>query len=109
MQAFTADELYSGDKVDLAPEIVLLVNDYRCSVSYRMDGPVYEDRPHHPMKSGSHRLNGILLATGPRITKAQTRDAQLQDVAPPREAAGIARADAQWGECEYGPRTDSGT
>ena len=34
------------------------------------------------MKSGSHRLNGILLATGPRIMAGRILGAQLQDIAP---------------------------
>jgi predicted AlkP superfamily phosphohydrolase/phosphomutase len=82
VQVFMADELYSGEKTSLAPEVLFVVDDFRCSVSYRLEGPVYADRPHHPMKSGTHRLDGILIATGPRIMGGQIEGAQLQDIAP---------------------------
>lgn len=82
MQVFVAQELYRGDKAELAPEVLLLVEDGRSSVSYRMGQPIYDDRPHHPMKSGSHRLDGILLATGPRVAAVSVDGAKLQDIAP---------------------------
>jgi predicted AlkP superfamily phosphohydrolase/phosphomutase len=82
MQVFLSQELYSGEKAELAPEVLALVDEYRSSVTYRLEGPVYDERPHHPMKSGSHRLNGILLATGPRIMAGPIEGAQLQDIAP---------------------------
>jgi predicted AlkP superfamily phosphohydrolase/phosphomutase len=82
MQVFLSEELYSGEKATLAPEVLALVDNYRSSVTYRLEGPIFDDRPHHPMKSGSHRLNGILLATGPRIMAGRIEGAQLQDIAP---------------------------
>jgi hypothetical protein len=75
-------DLYTGEKAGLAPELLLLIEDGRCSVSYHMDQPIYEDRPHHPMKSGSHRMEGILMATGARIANAQVEGASLLDIAP---------------------------
>jgi len=82
MQVFLSEDLYWGERAALAPEVLALVDNYRSSVTYRLEGPVYDDRPHHPMKSGSHRLNGILLATGPRIMAGRIEGAQLQDIAP---------------------------
>jgi predicted AlkP superfamily phosphohydrolase/phosphomutase len=82
IQLYRSDEIYQGEKAVLAPELTLSVNNYRCSVSYRFAQPIYADRPHHPMKSGNHRRNGILLATGPAVAAGQIRDALLQDIAP---------------------------
>ncbi len=48
-----------------------------------MQDPIFDPRPHHPMKSGSHRMNGVLFASGPRIAPGQQAEgAQLQDIAP---------------------------
>lgn len=82
IKVFMADELYSGDKISLSPDVFVVVNDFLCSISYRFEEPVYADRPHHPMKTGTHRLNGILIATGPEVMSGQINDAQLQDIAP---------------------------
>jgi predicted AlkP superfamily phosphohydrolase/phosphomutase len=82
IEVFLASELYWGEKAPLAPELVLVVDDYRCSVSHRFGEPIYDDVPHHPMKSGTHRLEGILIAHGPRVRPGRFRGGQLQDVAP---------------------------
>jgi len=82
MQVFMSKDLYIGEKAELAPEVLLLIEAGRCSVSYHMDQPIFEDRPHHPMKSGSHRMEGILMATGARIANAQVKGASLLDIAP---------------------------
>ena len=82
MQVYLGRELYSGDKICLAPEIMLVVENHRCSVSYRLDQPIYADRPHHPMKSGTHRMDGILIATGPKIRRGRLQGARLHDIAP---------------------------
>jgi predicted AlkP superfamily phosphohydrolase/phosphomutase len=82
IQLYRAEDIYRGEKASLAPELTLGVNNYRCSVSYRFEEPIYADRQHHPMKSGTHRRNGILLATGPTIMAGQIGDVLLQDIAP---------------------------
>lgn len=82
VEAFLTSELYSGDKAALAPELVLVVDDYRCSVSHRFGEPVYADVAHHPMKSGTHRLDGILIAGGPRVRPGRFAGGRLQDIAP---------------------------
>jgi predicted AlkP superfamily phosphohydrolase/phosphomutase len=82
ISVYSARELYSGEKVDLAPELLLNVEDGACSVSYRFEHPIYADRRHHPMKSGTHRLNGILLAAGSKVKPGVVEGASLQDIAP---------------------------
>lgn len=82
IQAFTSDELYRGEKAELAPDILFVVDNFRCSVSYHFEEPVYAERFHHPLKFGMHRLDGILIATGPQIMAGHYDTAQLQDIAP---------------------------
>ncbi|MDQ4077544.1 MAG: alkaline phosphatase family protein [Chloroflexota bacterium] len=82
IQLFTGEELYHGEKAKLAPDILLIVDNLRCSVSPRLEGPVYADRPHHPLKSGTHRMDGILIAAGPQISRGEIQVADLQDIAP---------------------------
>jgi len=82
VEVFMADELYAGDKVALAPEMLFVVDNFRCSVSPRFEEPIYDERRHHSMKSGTHRLNGVLIGEGPRILSGRIEGAQLQDIAP---------------------------
>jgi predicted AlkP superfamily phosphohydrolase/phosphomutase len=81
-QTFSANELYWGDKAALSPELLFVVDGFRCSVSHRFAEPVYADRLHHPMKSGTHRMNGVVMAVGPDVLNVPIVGAQLQDIAP---------------------------
>jgi predicted AlkP superfamily phosphohydrolase/phosphomutase len=82
LEVYRSGEIYFGEKAHLAPEIILIVNEGECSVSYRIEPPVYADRPHHPMKSGTHRMNGIFIAAGPQVSGKPVEGANLQDLAP---------------------------
>lgn len=82
MQVYLSWDLYHGPRSELSPEVLLLVEDGRSSVSYRMEPEIYAQRLHHPMKSGAHRLDGILMGTGPHIAAGEIEGAQLQDIVP---------------------------
>lgn len=87
-QVWLKEELYSGPRLDAAPDLVVEWNDYAYVSSrgsnYR--GPM-ADEVHcyyrNLVQSGSHRSDGILLATGPYLKVGQTvSSAHLQDIAP---------------------------
>lgn len=82
LDVYRSQEIYSGEKAHLAPEVVLIVNEGECSVSYRIEPPIYADRPHHPMKSGTHRMDGIFIIAGPWVSGEPVEGANLQDLAP---------------------------
>jgi predicted AlkP superfamily phosphohydrolase/phosphomutase len=82
IQIFLTKDLYSGDKAYLAPEIFISVDGFQCSVSTNLKGLIYTRHNFNPMKNGTHRMKGILIASGPKIIKGKVEGAQLQDVAP---------------------------
>jgi predicted AlkP superfamily phosphohydrolase/phosphomutase len=82
LEVYRSGEIYFGEKAHLAPEVILIVNEGECSVSYRIEAPVYADRLHHPMKSGTHRMEGIFIAAGPGVSGDPVKGANLQDLAP---------------------------
>jgi predicted AlkP superfamily phosphohydrolase/phosphomutase len=83
IEVFLPQDLYHGRYAELAPELLFTVNDFKASVSYRFGRAIYEDRPHLPMKTGTHRREGIFLVSGPKIQPtAKIAPLDLLDIAP---------------------------
>jgi predicted AlkP superfamily phosphohydrolase/phosphomutase len=79
-KVYTRDQVYKGDKLDAAPELLIVPRD---------DINIKTDPFSHSLvsKSGNfpkanHGPNGIFLATGPDIRRSGTLDVSLEDVAP---------------------------
>jgi len=82
-QIYEPRKLYSGEKVNLLPDIIFTINNWRCVIiEDSFDRPLFEERPFSTRHTGSHRLNGIFLAYGPGIKKGQRVDAKIYDIAP---------------------------
>ena len=80
---YERDELYHGPHADLAPDLTVVLTDWR----YRTIGlhDFTTNRVIAPAfgPTGDHRLEGILIATGPSIRPgAEPTEASLLDVAP---------------------------
>jgi predicted AlkP superfamily phosphohydrolase/phosphomutase len=80
---YERDELYHGPHVGLAPDLTVVLTDWR----YRTIGlhDFTTNRVIAPAfgPTGDHRLEGILIATGPSIRPgAEPTEASLLDVAP---------------------------
>lgn len=75
------DELYHGDYAWVAPDLVPVLDDYRC---YVHDGilrkTLVEDRSEDP--HGAHHAGGIFMAYGPNIGIGGVENARIIDVAP---------------------------
>jgi len=83
VQIYEPRKLYSGEKVNLLPDIIFTINNWRCVIiEDSFDRPLFEEKPFSTRHTGSHRLNGIFLAYGPRIKKGQGIDAKIYDIAP---------------------------
>jgi len=84
VQIYEPKKLYSGDKVELLPDIIFTINNWRCVIiEDNFDRPLFEERPFSTRHTGSHRLNGIFLAYGPGIKKGQKIEgAKIYDIAP---------------------------
>ena len=78
---YEPENIYKGDKVHLAPNIIPAINDYRCLVLENFDNPLFEERPYSNRHSGFHRLNGIIIAYGKDMKKGyKIENAKIYDI-----------------------------
>ena len=82
--AFPSKSIYQGVYSRLAPEVLFQVKESQISVSYRFSDSIYDDRQHLPMKTGTHRLEGIFIGSGPKFKLNKSLESQLSvlDVTP---------------------------
>lgn len=83
-ECFRREDLYQGEKVIEAPDIICVLQEGYISGS-GLSGRIIEDIPEFYLKiaSGTHRSKGIFIAHGPDILKGMTCDqAHIMDVAP---------------------------
>jgi predicted AlkP superfamily phosphohydrolase/phosphomutase len=66
-----------------APDIIIGINDWRCGViKDQFTEPIFERKSLSSRHTGSHRSNGILIATGPDVSNCRLNKAGLCDIAP---------------------------
>jgi predicted AlkP superfamily phosphohydrolase/phosphomutase len=76
-------KVYSGDKVNLAPDILFTINDWECVVIKSFADYVFTDSPYSNRHTGSHRMHGIFVSYGPDIRKGGVvEDIRIYDIAP---------------------------
>ena len=84
---FRREDIFWGPNLDKAPDLVLIMRDlsYNTHMGFEFSqtqGGVIS----HPksQETGSHRLDGVLIAAGPHIRRAnaEIRSASLQDISP---------------------------
>jgi predicted AlkP superfamily phosphohydrolase/phosphomutase len=83
-QVYEAEELYHGPHAHLAPDLTVVLGDWR----YRTIG-LHDFTTNHLISpafgpTGDHRMNGVFIASGPAIRPGATLadDADLLDIAP---------------------------
>jgi predicted AlkP superfamily phosphohydrolase/phosphomutase len=88
-KVYRREELYHGNRLDQAPDLVVQWADYAYwgRGFYGPQQPVFEKQQRFDFSaqplSGSHRPDGILIAQGPHIRSgARIKGAQLIDIAP---------------------------
>jgi predicted AlkP superfamily phosphohydrolase/phosphomutase len=83
LEAYLREELYHGERLETAPDLILVTQDY-----YKGGSGVEELVSEVPLDilsklSGVHRMDGIILAQGPHIRRNVTVEgARIIDVAP---------------------------
>lgn len=84
VQVYEPKKLYSGEKVNLLPDIIFTMNNWRCVIiEDTFDRPLFEEKPFSTRHTGSHRLNGIFLAYGKGVRKGyKIENAKIYDIAP---------------------------
>jgi predicted AlkP superfamily phosphohydrolase/phosphomutase len=88
-KVYRREELYHGDRLDQAPDLIVQWTDYAYwgRGFYGPQQPVFEKQQRFDFSaqplSGSHRPDGILIARGPHIRSGARIDgARLIDIAP---------------------------
>ncbi len=83
LEAYRREEIYHGERIEMAPDIILVTQDY-----YKGGSSIDELVSEVPLDvlqklSGVHRMDGIILAQGPHIRKnAILEGASIIDMAP---------------------------
>ncbi|NQU07486.1 MAG: alkaline phosphatase family protein, partial [Candidatus Abyssubacteria bacterium] len=76
------EEVYSGDHVSEAPDIIFMVDSGAC-IADNMPSKVLFEKPNRIHGTGFHRLEGMLIASGKGIRKNKTiSGARIIDMAP---------------------------
>lgn len=76
------EELFAGPHIEHAPDVVFMLEGNDCTCDLRIEGPLFE-KPFWHTGTGTHRLDGIFIAHGPRINKGlRLEKAEIIDVAP---------------------------
>lgn len=82
-EIYRADDLFSGPYTHLAPDLIFEPRDWRNQVYGVLDFALNRWLQPTPDRTGTHRMNGILLMHGPGIRPgALVEGAALWDVAP---------------------------
>ena len=78
VKAYRREELYHGEYLEFAPDIVIQVDDNVTAISAK----VWRGEEFAKWYGGSHRLNGTFIAWGPDIKESIEIEAKIYDVAP---------------------------
>jgi len=83
VQIHLRHELYSGQHVELAPDIAFEIDDFECDVDSGLNDNFYQYPPTSASFSGTHKKEGIFIAYGPDIKKGcEINGAKIYDIAP---------------------------
>lgn len=82
VDVYRKEDLYSGDKLELLPDLIVSINDWSFSIAEDLHSPLLKLRPWSPRHTGAHRLDGIFLLYGPGVKRNANLITSIYDVAP---------------------------
>lgn len=82
VDVFLPENIYSGPKTHLAPDIFFMINDHRTSFELELDEAPFKPFPSLDLRSGGHAAEGVFLATGSIVENVVIENISLLDVAP---------------------------
>ncbi|MDH5199472.1 MAG: alkaline phosphatase family protein [Candidatus Bathyarchaeota archaeon] len=84
VEAYRAEDIYSGPHVEEAPDIVFLLDGGRCEVDAKVgEGRIFAKGAPFTGWKGTHTMNGVFIARGPGIKPGHRLEkATILDVAP---------------------------
>lgn len=77
-RVFTREEAFPGAHTDRAPDLTLMLQDYSFLSVLRADAPLKERK----VPYATHHPDGVFVAAGPGIAKAEPKPLRIADVAP---------------------------
>jgi len=81
VKMYQPEDIYWGEHTHLAPDLFIVLDDFKYSVEFRLSDRLFLDRPSNPNRTGSHRLEGIIMVQGPMISKTKIEGAHIYDIA----------------------------
>jgi predicted AlkP superfamily phosphohydrolase/phosphomutase len=84
IEVFKREDLYHGRYLAQAPDLVYVINNFRCISLHSFHGdPVFQVKQLREDYSGTHRFEGIFIAKGPSIKRGhRLQRAEIIDIAP---------------------------
>ena len=84
IKVFKREDIYHGMHLKEAPDLVYIINDFRCIYrSSLCKGEFFKRKPLRSSYSGTHRMEGIFMAKGPHIKQGSSvKRARIIDIAP---------------------------
>lgn len=82
---YRKSELYSGPFVRLLPDLILEINGFEVSIQHKFasSDKVFVEKTLSPNKSGTHKREGVFIATGPHVKNSNNQiQAGIYDIAP---------------------------
>jgi len=81
IMAYPSDKKYHGNALELLPDILVSFEDFSGLIITKFGRKILEHRPYSHL-SGTHTMNGILIAVGPNIVNKKIHHARIYDIAP---------------------------
>ena len=84
IRIYDQKELYNGNKLHLAPDIIFKINNFGCNIQIStLKGKIFSTNVSFKNMSGVNRTEGIFIAHGPDMKKGRTiKGAKIYDIAP---------------------------
>jgi len=84
IKIYDTSDIYFGTKSHLLPDLIFTINDWSSVIIKKFnDNYIYKNIAYTNRHTGSHRLQGIFMAYGPRIKEGfKMPDVRIYDVAP---------------------------
>ena len=73
------NEVYKGNAVQYAPDLILIPNNYGTMVHHQLTNDIIFGKPE---QQGMHRTEGIFILNGPNVKKKSLYNAKLEDILP---------------------------
>lgn len=82
VEIYLPEQIYSGPYVNLAPDVLFVINGYRSTVEIDFTKSSFVPSPSIEMRTGSHRPQGVFMAKGDNFKNVRLKNVSVLDIAP---------------------------